>query len=69
MARMSMGTKSIKECKDFAMYFAANWEFFDSSWQGELYEHKTTKEVELIDEIFDKWNIEEYKNHLSNISA
>ena len=43
------------KCKEFAMWFAANWEFYDSVQQGELYEHKTTKQVDLIDEIFDNW--------------
>lgn len=64
-----MDTKTVKECKDFAMYFAANWEFYDSVWQGELYEHKTTKEVSLIDEIFDNWSAQEYKDYLSSIES
>jgi hypothetical protein len=54
-----MSCKCIKltpqECKEFAMWFAANYQFYDSVWQGQLYENKTTKQVDLIDVIFDKW--------------
>ena len=51
---------TVKECLDFAIYFNANWEFYDSVWQGELYEHKTTKQVLLINEIFDSWQLAMY---------
>jgi len=51
-----MNKLDIYKCKEFAMWFAANWDFYDSTEKGEMYESKTGDIVVLsIDEIFNKW--------------
>lgn len=54
-----MSCKCIKltpqECKEFAMWFAVNWEYHDSASKGEMYISKSGKVISSIDDIFEKW--------------
>lgn len=55
-----MSCKCIKltpqECKEFAMWFAVNWEYHDSTSDGNIYISKTgSKVTSSIDDIFDRW--------------
>lgn len=43
------------QSKDFAMWFAANFKFHDSTLKGEMYIAKSGKVISSIDDIFDKW--------------
>lgn len=51
-----MKSLDFKTCKDFAQWFAVNWEYHDSTSDGHLYMSKTgSKAISSIDDIFEKW--------------
>ncbi len=46
---------SENQCLNFAMWFAENWEFHDSTLQGEMYISKKGNEISSVDDIFYKF--------------